>query len=299
MPFLRTHNHTTPQPQHIMDYVVFSSDGSVNVQSCERGDEYGPILKIFATGNDDDDDRYSRKTIARFTKQDIKQAQLDRVFTDLLCGNGFCLCVCTDPHSRSRHRRGVFQENKYLADRGWSGVYGPVAIGAQIDDGCEHVKIPALIALQMTKIILESKGKSVDSIFSDAGVEAVKVAAWRAEWISSQKATAAVEAVVDAEAKVEEAKTKAVEAKAKAGAASEWLAQAQEGKEGLVLALKTKAVAEEEENAGEKAEEASAAVRQKEKLLRYLGSLTGKIMGGGALKFGRFCGQSTLGASGR
>lgn len=261
-----------------MDFVVFSSDGSVSVQKKEEN----TLGKIF--GMTDGEENVYDMTVAEFTKQDIQQAHFDRVFIDYLGGNGFNLYVNVHIDSLLLYRRGVFQENKCLANRGCKGVYGPVVISAQIvgDDGFfERKFMPASIALPMAEHIFLSKDKPKGSIFSGVASNVIWGVAFDAKFDSSQKASEAMEAVAEAEAEAEamvsKAKMRAEEAKVRAGAASEWLARVQHGNEGLLLAEKARAEAEEEEKAGEKADEVAAIARQKEKLARYFGSLSSAV----------------------
>ncbi|CAN0242319.1 unnamed protein product [Ectocarpus sp. 6 AP-2014] len=154
-----------------MNYVALNSDGTDQVREYEEGKGYETLEKIVAHGEFCALD--SSMDIIRFTSADVHKvsSKIDRKLIDSLCGNGFLLHMYTNQSGRSLHALGEIQENKYLAERGWKGVYGSVAVCAQFEhnETGEPVNIPSASALEMAKIILESNGKSLDSIYSEAG----------------------------------------------------------------------------------------------------------------------------------
>lgn len=154
------------------DHVALNADGTEEVREYEEGNSFKTLLEIVGTGKDYDNID-SARDIARFTAEDLHKvsSKIDKVLLDSLCGNGFLLFAYMHENGRSLYARGEIQENKYLADRGWTGVYGSVAVCAQFEDSetGDPVNIPASSALEMAKIILEFKGKSIDSIYSERG----------------------------------------------------------------------------------------------------------------------------------
>lgn len=154
------------------DYVALNADGTEEVREYEEEKGFKTLLEIVGTG-EDYDNIDSARDIARFTAEDLQKvsSKIDKGLIDSLCGNGFLLFAYMHENGRSLYAHGIIKENKYLADRGWAGVYGSVAVCAQFEDSetGEPVDIPASSALEMAKIILESKGKSLDSLYSERG----------------------------------------------------------------------------------------------------------------------------------
>ena len=170
-----------------MNYVALNSDGTTEVREYEDGKGFNTILEIVGTGQEYDNVD-SGKDIARFTTEDVQKvsSKIDKGLIDSLRGNGFLLFVGMHENGRSLYARGKIQENKYLADRGWPGVYGSVAVCAQFENSetGDPVDIPASGALEMAKIIMESKGKSIDSLYSERGaawVRDAEMGTWMSE----------------------------------------------------------------------------------------------------------------------
>lgn len=173
-----------------MNYVALNSDGTTQVREYEDGKGFKTILEIVGTGQEYDNVD-SGKDIARFTTEDVQKvsSKIDKGLIDSLRGNGFLLYAYMHENGRSLYAQGIIQENKYLADRGWKGVYGSVALCAQFEDSetGEPVHVPASGALEMAKIIMESKGKSIDSLYSERGAVWVRDAEMRT-WMSEKLA---------------------------------------------------------------------------------------------------------------
>lgn len=173
-----------------MNYVVLNQDGTDGVREYEDGKGYETLLQIVGTGKDYDGID-SPVGIARFTDADV-QKESDKIDAELIAslgGNGFLLHAYMHENGRSLFRHGEVQENKYLSDRGWKGVYGNVAVCAQFEhsETGDPVEIPSSSALQMAKIIMESKGKSLDSLYSERGEKWAKDAEM-SRWFSARMA---------------------------------------------------------------------------------------------------------------
>ena len=153
--------------------LVALKDRTYQVQEVEKGKRFETMVQIVGTGKEYDNID-SPIHLASFSHEDVQRVsyKIEPEAMNSLCGNGFDTYIYAHAHGKSLYsRRIIMKENKYLSDRGWRGIYGDVVVCAQFEkaETGEPVDIPSSTALEMAKIILESKGKSLDSIYTNAG----------------------------------------------------------------------------------------------------------------------------------
>ena len=159
-----------------VNHVVIEADGRVRVLDIQD-EGLQSVRDVFVTDENRDAD-YISKRLCTLSASDVAFAATSesasastKAFVASLGGDGLELFMCVHEKGELLHASGVYQENRFLVERGCGKVYGPVVLRAQLLGSSrssptdDPVQVRASNAFDVAEVFIKAKGRSVDSMF--------------------------------------------------------------------------------------------------------------------------------------